>query len=42
MVLFVALLVDFVPILRAKWSQSGTKVDAQTGPNAKRPQLLKC
>ena len=42
MVVFVTLLVDFGPLLMPKWNQSGTKVDAQTDMNAKRPQSLKC
>ena len=37
MVVFVTLLVDFGPFLMPKWNQSGTKVDAQTDINAKRP-----
>ena len=34
--------VDVGPLLMPKWSQSGTKVDAKTDMNAKRPQSLKC
>ena len=41
MVVFVALLGDFGPMCMPKWSQSGTKVDAKTDMNTKRPQSLK-
>ena len=41
MVVCVALLVDFGTFLMPKWSQRGTKVDAQTHRNAKGPQSLK-